>query len=220
MSSPASSFDWRLPAIWAALLTVSVLAHTHVEIANETARGVGMPYGTALAIQVSSHLVVAALLPVIYWLHRRFPIGERPRNLVVHGAAVVPFSIVHTVGMAALRFVWFGGILGKTHSFPLTLDRMLYEFAKDIIAYGLLSAGVVALRHYLTRPADPALAAGAATPRRSRSPSSPHRVPSASRFVARAGRSWSMSARSTGSKPRATTPSFMSAGRGSRSAPR
>lgn len=152
MSSPARTFDWRVPAIWAALLTVSVFAHAHVEIANETARGVRMSYGTALAIQVSSHLVVAALLPAIYWLHRRFPIPDRPRNLLIHVAAVVPFSIAHTLGMAALRFLWFAGIVGEPHSFPLTADRMLYEFAKDIIAYGLLSAGSVALRHYLARP--------------------------------------------------------------------
>jgi DNA-binding LytR/AlgR family response regulator len=55
--------------------------------------------------------------------------------------------------MAALRLLWFGGIVGEPHSFPLTLDRLVYEFAKDIIAYALLSAGAVALRHYLTRPA-------------------------------------------------------------------
>lgn len=160
MSSPARSFDWRVPAIWAALLTVSVFAHAHVEIANETARGIPMSYGAALAIQVSSHLVVASLLPAIYWLHHRFPIPNRPRNLLIHIAAVVPFSIAHTLGMAALRLLWFAGIVGEPHSFPLTVDRMLYEFAKDIIAYGLLSAGSVALRHYLTRaapvPAHPA----------------------------------------------------------------
>lgn len=155
MSSPDRSFDWRVPSIWAALLTVSVLAHTHVEMANEAARGIAMTYGAALAVQVSSHLVVAALLPAIYWLHRLWPIGDRPRNLIIHVAAVVPFSIVHTVGMAALRFVWFGGFLGETYSFPLTLDRLLYEFAKDIVAYALLSAGAVALRHYLKGPAVP-----------------------------------------------------------------
>ena len=155
MSPSPRSIDWRTLAIWTVLLTVSVFAHAHVEMANETTRGVRMSYGTALAIQISSHLVVAALLPAIYWLHRRWPIGERPRNLIIHVAAVVPFSIVHTVGMAALRFLWFGGVLGEMHSFPLTADRMLYEFAKDIIAYGLLSAGTVALRHYLSRPVPP-----------------------------------------------------------------
>ena len=164
MSSPARPFDKRVPAIWAALLTVSVFAHAHVEMANETARGIPMAYGTALAIQVSSHLVVAAMLPAIYWLHRRWPIGERPRNLLFHVAAVVPFSIAHTLGMAALRFLWFGGIVGIPYSFPLTLERLLYEFAKDIIAYALLSAGTVALRHYLTRPVPPPAVQGAATP--------------------------------------------------------
>jgi len=153
-----------VPAIWAALLTVSVFAHTHVEMANEAARGIPMTYGAALAVQVSSHLVVAALLPVIYWLHRRWPIPEQRRNLLIHIAAVVPFSIAHTVGMAALRFVWFGGILGETHNFPLTLDRLLYEFAKDIVAYALLSAGAVALRHYLAPPTPPAVVEPAAVP--------------------------------------------------------
>ena len=43
MSAPLRSLDWRVPAIWAVLLTVSVFAHAHVEIANETARGVRMP---------------------------------------------------------------------------------------------------------------------------------------------------------------------------------
>lgn len=164
MSSPVRSFDWRVPAIWAALLTVSVFAHTHVEIANESARGVHMSFAGALAIQVSSHLVVAALLPAIYWLHRRWPIPHHPRNLVIHVAAIVPFSIAHTLGMAALRLLWFGGIVGVPHSFPLTLDRMLYEFAKDIIAYGLLSAGAVALRHYLTRPVPPEVVEASAPP--------------------------------------------------------
>jgi len=162
VSSPDRFVDWRVPAIWAVLLTVSVFAHAHVEMVNETARGVQMSYATALAIQISSHMVVAALLPAIYWLHRRWPIGESPRNLAIHVAAVVPFSIFHTVGMAALRFVWFGGILGETHSFPLTGERMLYEFAKDIIAYALLSAGAVALRHYLSRPPPPIVVAPAA----------------------------------------------------------
>ena len=175
MSLPARSFDWRVPAIWAALLTVSVFAHAHVEIANETARGVRMSYWTALAIQISSHLVVAALLPAIYWLHRRWPIPDHRRNLLIHIAAVVPFSIVHTVGMAALRLLWFGGIVGEPHSFPLTFDRMLYEFAKDIIAYGLLSAGAVALRHYLARPVPPVVVDAVAKAERPPSDSLPER---------------------------------------------
>ena len=121
MSPPARSFDWRVPAIWAVLLTVSVFAHAHVEIANDAARGVRMSFGSAMAVQISSHLVVAALLPAIYWLQRRWPVAERPRNLLIHVAAVVPFSIAHTLGMAALRLLWFSGIVGEPQ--PRVLDN-------------------------------------------------------------------------------------------------
>ena len=53
--------------------------------------------------------------------------------------AVVPFSIVHTAGMAALRLLWFSAIMGEAYSFPLTFDRLAYEFAKDVVTYGMLT---------------------------------------------------------------------------------
>lgn len=157
------SFDWRVPAIWAALLAVSVIAHTYVDVANQARSGSPISVGDALAIELSSHLVVAALLPALYWLQRRWPLNGAPRNLLVQIAAIVPFSIVHTLGMAALRLLWFGGILGKLHSFPLTPDRLAYEFAKDIVSFGMLSAGIVALRHLLRR-APPAAAVAEQVP--------------------------------------------------------
>lgn len=143
--------DWRLIAAWTILLAVSVAARSYVEMANQ--EKVGRPIGLdhALAIELTSHVVVAALLPALYWLHRRWPIGQSLRNVTIHVAAVVPFSIAHTVGMAALRLLWFSAILGTAYSFPLTLDRLAYEFAKDIVSYGMLSAGVLALRHLFER---------------------------------------------------------------------
>ncbi|WP_421996321.1 LytTR family DNA-binding domain-containing protein [Reyranella sp.] len=147
------SVDGREVAVWAALLTVSVFAHAHVEVANEASRGQPISFGRAMVIEVSSHLVVAALLPALYWLHRRWPIPGPPRNLLVHAAALLPFSLLHTVGMTALRLLWFAGIQGEPYVFPLTVDRLAYEFAKDIVTYGMLSAGVMAMRHFFGRPA-------------------------------------------------------------------
>lgn len=144
---------WREVAVWAVLLAVSVFAHTYVESVQEARRGAGVPFSRVLAIEVASHLVVAALVPVLYWMHRRWPLRGRPQNLVVHALAVLPFSIVHTAGMAALRLLWFAGILGEAYSFPLTFDRLAFEFAKDIVNYGLLSTGVVAMRYFFSRPA-------------------------------------------------------------------
>jgi hypothetical protein len=144
-------FDRRLIAAWTILFAVSVVARSYVEMANQAK--IGRPIGLdhALAIELTSHVVVAALLPALYWLHRRWPIGESIRTVTIHVAAVVPFSIAHTVGMAALRLLWFSAILGTAYSFPLTPDRLAYEFAKDIVSYGMLSAGVLALRYLFDR---------------------------------------------------------------------
>jgi DNA-binding LytR/AlgR family response regulator len=153
MANDERPVDWREIAVWAVLLVVSVFAHAYVEFVQEARRGIELPFDRAFATEVASHLVVAALVPVLYWMHRRWPLRGQPRNLIVHALAVVPFSIVHTAGMAALRLLWFAGILGEAYSFPLTFDRLAFEFAKDIVNYGLLSAGVVALRYFFSRPA-------------------------------------------------------------------
>ncbi len=133
------SFDWRLPAIWAVLLTISMLTHAYVEFADSGHR-IGL--GRAVVHEAASHIMVAALLPAIYWLHRRFPLGACPRNIL---------SVTRTVGMTGLRLLWFVGLMGERYSFPLTADRLFYEFSKDIVNYAMLSAAVVALRYILER---------------------------------------------------------------------
>lgn len=147
--------DWRLPATWAVLFAVSIVTRTYVGVSDEARRGHVVGYGRVLVEEITSHLVVVALLFVLYWLHRRWPLADR-RNLVIHVAAVVPFSLLHTGGMAALRLLWFNAIVGVPYSFPLTPDRLQYEFAKDLVTYLMLTTGVVALNYLLRKAAAPA----------------------------------------------------------------
>jgi hypothetical protein len=146
MATAKRSFDWRLPVIWAVLLTISIFAHAYVEVADHK-----VPLGHAVGLETTSHIMVAALLPAIYWLQRRWPLGADPRNIVVHVLAIVPFSVTRTVGMTGLRLLWFVAILGERYSFPLTFDRLFYEFTKDIVNFGMLSAAVMAIRYLLER---------------------------------------------------------------------
>jgi hypothetical protein len=143
--------DWRLPAVWTVLFAVSIATRAYVAAADEARHGHVIGFDRPLTDEITSHLVVAALLPALYWLHRRFPIGGAPRNLLIHVAAVVPFSIAHTTGMAALRLLWLNAIAGIPYSFPLTLDRLQYEFAKDLVSYLMLTTGVLALQYLLQR---------------------------------------------------------------------
>jgi hypothetical protein len=153
MAAEERSIDWRQIAAWAVLLIVSVFAHAHVEALNEARRGMTGIFDRVLAIEVSSHIVVAALIPVFYWMHRRWPVSGGPRNIAIHVLGLVPFSLIHTIGMAALRLLWFSAILGEAYSFPITFDRLAYEFAKDIISYGMLTTAVMAMRYVFARPA-------------------------------------------------------------------
>ena len=158
MPTQERSFDWRVPVVWAVLLTVSVITRSYVAVIDEARRGIVIGLGQPLVFEISSHLVIVTLLPALYWLHRRWPLGGGLRNLVIHAVAIVPFSIAHTAGMGALRLLWFNAIVGVPYSFPLTVDRLGYEFAKDIVSYLMLTTGVVALRYLLQRApaAEPA----------------------------------------------------------------
>ena len=150
------TIDWRVPAVWAAALAISMAARVPVEIADAGRRGVEMGAGRAIALEGASHIVVAALLPAIYWLHRRWPVTGGARNIAIHVLAVVPYSALHTLGMAALRLLWFNAIVGEAYNFPVTAERLGYEFAKDVISYAMLSGGVLILKHLLDRKPAPA----------------------------------------------------------------
>ena len=150
MKTHGRAGDWRLPAVWLGVMALSVLAHAHVEMAD---RGPRLGFAKALAQETASHLMIAALLPALYWLHRRFPLAGGLRNVALQAAGVVPFSLVHTLGMIGLRHLWFGGILGEDYTLPVTAARLAYEFSKDVVTYLGLNTAIVALDYALARPA-------------------------------------------------------------------
>jgi hypothetical protein len=164
MTAEEKSFGWRLPAVWAVLLAISMFAQTYVSMADEARRGVALSFGRALVIQGTSHIVIAALLPALYWLQRRWPASGGLCNILILGLAVVPFSLAHTAGMGALRLLWFSAIMGEAYKFPLTFDRLAYEFAKDVVSYGMLSVGVVVLGRLFRSAPPPAAAPAEAMP--------------------------------------------------------
>lgn len=151
MTQPSRpAVDRWVVAVWAAILVVSCLASSYVGLADEARRGRAIPFAAIFATEAASYIVIAALIPAIYFMQRRFPLTE-PRNLLAHAIALVPFSLAHTLGMAALRYLWFAAILGEPFSFPLTFDRFVYEFSKDIIAYTTMNIGVMALDYIRQR---------------------------------------------------------------------
>ena len=154
--------DWRMPIVWAAILTLSCLTRTFVSIADNARHGVATPWPHAFAVEATSHIVIAALIPAVYWMQRRFP-WRTPRNFAPHVVALVVFSLLHTLGMAVLRQLWFADVLGEAFRFPLSPERFGYEFSKDIVTYAMINAGILGFS-YLRERANPTRAEPPAGP--------------------------------------------------------
>ncbi len=163
MAARQQHWRWIVPAIWAAILIVWCVTQSYITVADDARRGDVTLFSRSFAIQATSHLVIAALIPTIYWMQRHFPL-TRPRNIAVHAVALVVFSVVHTLGMGALRVLWFAGILGESsYYFPITLDRLGYEFTKDIFTYCTMNVGIIAFS-YLRQRTSPAPATPSESP--------------------------------------------------------
>jgi hypothetical protein len=151
MAARQRHWCWIEPAVWTTILTVSCFTQAYITVADDARRGSVTSFSWSFAIQATSHLVIAVLIPTIYWMQRHFPL-TRPRNFAIHAVALVAFSVVHTLGMGALRMLWFTGLLGETsYRFPITLDRLGYEFTKDIFTYCVMNLGVMAFRYLRER---------------------------------------------------------------------
>ena len=212
MAADGRSIDWRVPAVWAvAARRLDGGAHAYVEIADAGAarhrHGRRPRARRSRCRAISSWRRCCRRSTGCTGAGRSAQARATSRSMSL---AVVPFSVVHTLGMAALRLLWFNGIVGEAYSFPLTVDRLVYEFAKDVITYAH------AERRRRWRCATcfaraPAPAPSRAAPCRRRR--GRDRCRSASPSASAARRSWSRWPTSTGSRPPATTPCCMSAAR-------
>ncbi len=107
--------------------------------------------------EVSSGLVLAALLPGMLWLIRRWPPRlERPFSwIAVHIAGGLAFSLIHVVAMGLLRSATYRLVGGVYH--PLgPLGDWPYELRKDLLIYAGALVGYPLWRQFRARQVPPA----------------------------------------------------------------
>ena len=104
----------------------------------------------------SSAIVFLATLWVPMLAIRRFPPQGRSwlRNLAIHAALSVPFSLVHVVLMVGLRHVAYA-IAGETYDFGMGWDTLLYEYRKDVVSYALFATTFWLTARLMTGTAEP-----------------------------------------------------------------
>lgn len=111
--------------------------------------GEPIPAWQPLTWEYTSGLASLCLIPLVLMLDRRLPFrtGNWKRVLLVHALATVPFSLLHTAGMVALRksVYWLAGSHYDFGNIPV---EILYEYRKDVRSYFLIVAAIYAYRMF------------------------------------------------------------------------
>jgi signal transduction histidine kinase len=109
-----------------------------------------------LVWELSSVIVIFALIPFIVSFERRFRLDDRPRWRVAaaHTGAALVFSALHIAGMLALRKLAYA-FAGRQYDFHNVPVQIFYELQKDFITYAVILVVIFASREFrIRRTAD------------------------------------------------------------------
>jgi len=104
--------------------------------------------------EISSVILVFALIPLIVRFESRFRIDSRPRTraALLHIAAAVVFSAIHTTGMVLLRKLAYW-MMSDSYDFGDVPTQWFYELQKDLITYLVVLIIAFAIREFRIRRA-------------------------------------------------------------------
>lgn len=146
---------WRRFAetgFWVAVLVLQALFNTITDWIDLRRGGADVPLWRPAMLELTSALVIAALIPAVVAFERRFPLywGTLRRHLPLHLCATVAFCVLHVLGMVALRKLVHGA-LGERYALPGWGTVFAYEYLKDLRTYVLILAAVWSYRLLLRR---------------------------------------------------------------------
>ncbi len=100
----------------------------------------------------SSNLMMLALVPAVVWYTRRVPVhlDTWRRALLLHLLGSVAWSLLHVVGMVALRKLVYA-MQGTHYEFGNWLHEFGYEYIKDLRSYAGTVVTIEVYRWFLRR---------------------------------------------------------------------
>src|SRR5258708_30990346 len=115
-------------------------------------RGAGIAAWKPLVWEISSVVVILALIPFIVRFERHFRLDDRPRWRIVmaHTCAALPLSAVHVACMLALRKLAYA-VVAQHYAFDSLAVQAFYELQKDLITYVLILVVIFANREFQVR---------------------------------------------------------------------
>lgn len=161
-----TSGDWTTYAAIAAIALAIGIVNALSGAQDAAWRGDSYDVGRRLFWEMSSIIVILALVPLLMMSLRRM---RRATSLAarvgIAAVALLGFSALHIAGMVGLRkfMLW---LAGSAYDFHFSLASVLYEFRKDAVTALLIGATLwlIDSRRELRRAAQEARLIPAATP--------------------------------------------------------
>ena len=129
---------WEV-ALWLLWGLVNFVANSVVVIMDFGRRSLHVDWWEPVTWELSSVVMLLALMPVLLLFERRFPIqlGTWKRVLPVHLLGTVVYSVAHVVGMVALRHLVYQAY-GARYDFGDWPRELVYEYLKDVRTYAFI----------------------------------------------------------------------------------
>ena len=142
---------WEVAGV-ALLLLIGFAANVGIVLIEHGRAETGMRVWEAVALEGSSHIALALLLPLLLWFDRRFPFTTATwrRSALAHAVFTVPWSLAHVTLMYWMRVAVFP-LLGGAYAWDDWPAEFAYEFLKDFRTYFFLLAVVYLYRFVLRR---------------------------------------------------------------------
>ncbi|WP_341893644.1 LytTR family transcriptional regulator, partial [Variovorax sp. YR752] len=138
---------------WIVLMTVQAVISTVVALIDARSRAVPRANWEVITWEVSSHVALLALVPVLVAVERRLSPLARDhwvRFLAGHLLASVLLSLAHVTAMFGLRAAVYAAA-GEPYDFVGAMGRWGYEYLKDVRVYASMVFGVWAYRLFMLR---------------------------------------------------------------------
>lgn len=139
-------------AFWPVFALFNTAANSGVAIIEVRRSNPAFPAWPPITWEVSSSVIVLAMIPAIVWFTRRFPVlwdtwhRQMPRYLL----ASVVFSLAHVVGMVALRQGVYA-LQGERYAFGPWPIEWFYEYLKDFRSFASIVLSIEMYRLIIRR---------------------------------------------------------------------
>lgn len=143
----AARSGWVLYAVLALLFGLYLGINSLVGL-----RGTGIPGWKPIVWELSSVIVIFALIPFVVRFEAYFRLDGHPRWRIVaaHIGAALIFSALHVAGILLLRKLVYA-VVGQRYGFDSLAVQAFYELQRDLITYVVILVVIFANREFQVR---------------------------------------------------------------------